>query len=92
MSEVKRERKEIISPEGVEELVEHELGLRVTLTGGGKYRVYMIKSGEDGPHTIGVYDKLEDAMRVAHDSLLIGCALFTNPEKTIKLLLSRDKT
>jgi len=44
--------REIISPEGVEERVLYEVVLRITLTGGGRYRLYAERSKDgDRPET-----------------------------------------
>lgn len=80
---------EIISPEGVEERLVFETGIRITLTGGGKYRVYSI--GSTGTHSHNVYDNWAEAYTYAVKGLgIVSCMLF-DPEGTIAEMLKTGK-
>jgi len=85
MSEQKVSR-EIISPEGVEERVELEITFRMTLTGGGKYRVYMEDNGKVVPNPTIFTDK-ESGEKSIGTAMLIHGGMMLDPEKTIGVIL-----
>lgn len=84
----KKGPREILSPEGVEERVEKEFIFRVTLTGGGKYRVYMIQNGAVSSH--GVYDTLKKAEEAMNRGMFVLGSLFLDPKATIEALFEKE--
>lgn len=87
MSDKATEEREVISPEGVEERLIEEFVFRITLTGGGKYRVY--GPGGKETRTMGVYDTLAEAKKDAGYGMLILGGLIRDPEKTLDILLKK---
>lgn len=79
-------QREIISPEGVEERVISEDIYRITMTGGGKYRIYHSSGGK--LHSIGVLDTREEAEKKLGTGMLMHGGLLVAPKKTMELLLS----
>jgi hypothetical protein len=80
----KLREKEILSPEGVEELIVYEYRFLITLTGGGKYRTYGVNNGKVTPH--GVHETLEAAKReVARAQVFVG-ALELDPKRAIDMM------
>lgn len=78
---------EIMSPEGVEEKIVYKELLWITLTGGGKFRVYALGSG-DRLTSIGVFDDLDKAKEILAQAMMLAAGLMLDPERTIKTLLS----
>lgn len=80
------QEREVISPEGIEERVVHEEAYRITLTGGGKYRVY--HQGGDGKwHSMRSHDSKDEAIKDMGTGMLITGGLHADPKKTLDLLL-----
>lgn len=79
----------VISPEGAEEKMIREVGFRITLTQGGRYRLYSMNTGEDGKmdaQPVALLDTLEGAKK--HSANLMGtmAALEIDPRKTLDAL------
>lgn len=87
MSDKAPEQREVISPEGVEERLVEEFVFRITLTGGGKYRVY--GPGGKADRTMGIYGTLDEAKKDAGYGMPIFGGLIRDPEKTIDILLKK---
>lgn len=84
-----KELREIISPEGVEERVIREAIFRVTMTGGGKFRGYVIQDGKVIPRE--VYDTKEKAFEnIGGDMILMG-GLLSNLKRTVEILMQAMK-
>lgn len=79
------EPREIISPEGVEERVIEEQGVRVTLTGWGKYRVYLTSS--DKVTSVRILDTKEEARKEAGMLLAVVGGFLSDPARMIDALL-----
>lgn len=77
--------REVLSPEGVEERIEIEETFRITLTIGGKFRVYLVHNGK--ADSIGVVDDLKRAKEQMGMAMLVSGGLITDPMKTIDHLL-----
>ncbi len=77
---------DILSPEGVEERVKSEFIARVTMTGGGKYRVYLSPDDSRPPEPIAVHNTLEDAKNQMAEAMILVGSLLRDPQKTIELL------
>lgn len=78
---------EIISPEGVEERLKSHLSFSITLTGGGKYRVYVERNGERSTVAItNTWKEAEEAVTFA----VIGTACFMNyPKAMLETVLQK---
>lgn len=79
------ELNEIISPEGVEERVELEETFRMTMTQGGKFRVYHIREGQT--NSVGIYDTREAARKFLGEGMMVFGAMLADPKKTIQLII-----
>ena len=80
----------VISPEGAEEKLTEETIFRITLTQGGKYRVYMTKDDEKGkPDTssMGLFDTLKAAQDHEAHGMAITGSLVMDRKGTIDALL-----
>ncbi len=76
---------DILSPEGIEERLKREVTLQITLTQGGKYRIYGIINGDR--KTINLCDTYEDAqVRMGEAAILLG-SLLRDPKGTIETLV-----
>lgn len=74
--------REIISPEGLDERVVHEETFRITLTQGGKYRVYHVgNSGKAIP--MGIHEALEPAKKDMGMGMTIVGALEVDAKRTL---------
>ena len=82
--------REVISPEGVEERVEIEEGFRMTLTGGGKYRIYHLHSSGVA-RAMETYDNKEAATKAMGEMMGIFGMLMADPKRTMEALLSGRK-
>ena len=78
---------EVLSPEGVEERVVFEEGFRITLTGGGKHRVYHLQRGKE-PEAMTICDTLEEAKKHLAKMFAIKGMLTIDPKRTIDALFS----
>jgi hypothetical protein len=76
---------EIISPEGVEERLVEEWLFRITLTGGGKYRVYSGSTAK--PLPMDVHETLKLAREDLARGMALHGALVLHPEKILDILL-----
>lgn len=89
------EPREIISPEGVEERLVKELIVRITLTGGGKYRVYMIvESAEKGGldiHPSSIHDTKDAAEKKAGGMMMVFGGMIIDPVNTLRTVLRMPK-
>lgn len=83
-------RKEIISPEGIEEQVVIEQTYRITLTQGGKYRTYLIMLGNI-EESMGTDNTLEEARKHMAMGMTIYAGLILNPKLIIDTLLKELK-
>lgn len=82
----------VMSPEGVEERIEGEITFRTVLTQGGRYRIYVINDGNvKSSHVCKEgQDRKQADKEVGEQMMLLG-ALFSDPERTIKMLLKGSK-
>lgn len=80
--------REIMSEEGVEERVKSETTLRITLTGGGKYRLYFV-DGDERPITVCVVDSLEAATKERAKMMVFTGSMQLNPQRTLDVFLGR---
>ena len=81
--------REILSPEGVKERVEQEFTFRITLTGGGKYRVYHVSDGKTQPmHT---YDTMARAVKDMAAGMVLHGSMLHDPKRTIERVLKSLK-
>ena len=76
---------DILSPEGVEERVKLEMTYLVTLTQGGKYRLYYTKNGERIAG--GVHDTIEGAYEAIGMRMGVIGALLNDPKGTIEMMM-----
>ncbi|MEL7111403.1 MAG: hypothetical protein AAGK93_00515 [Pseudomonadota bacterium] len=84
----KRDENILISPEGVEERIEKTMTFQVTLTQGGKYRLYMNLGDERNPDPK-LYDSMEEAEKGLWGGMMMMGALKTDPEATLKAMLKK---
>lgn len=79
------QHREVLSPEGVEERVMLEAVVRVTLTGGGRYRIY----AGDTEHltTLGVVESEEVAARRAALAMVTWGMFRIDPKAVIESLI-----
>lgn len=85
-------QREIISPEGVEERVEYEITFRLTLTGGGKYRTYIISEDRERHaggevESAGVFATEAEALKRLGSSMIVAGSMIVDPVKTIERLV-----
>lgn len=81
----------IISPEGVEERVELEYTLRITLTAGGKYRIY-VPSGNFGEcEPLQIAETLPEAKVKLGEKMTIVGMMLIDPVGTVNSLLASFK-
>lgn len=83
------EAREVMSPEGVEERVVHDGGFRITLTCGGKYRVYRLENGRAVP--LGLDDSLEGAKKSIAKMAILEGMLVVDPEQCSRMILRAMK-
>ena len=81
---------ELISPEGVEEKVIHKEEYIITLTGGGKYRLYTESTGNKR-QDLGVVDELGKAKENLGQVMMVAAGLILDPEGTIKAIIGGMK-
>lgn len=90
-----KEMREIVSPEGVEERVVKEAVIRITLTGGGRFRVYADTwDGEASRYhdsTVGVFDDQKSAEKAAGEHMILLGGMIARPQETIALLIDAMK-
>lgn len=88
MEATKEATNEILSPEGVEERVVFETGYRITMTGGGKHRIYLL-TNDRPPQPIKVVDTKDQAMKeLGYHSMLMG-AMINDPKAAIEALFQK---
>jgi hypothetical protein len=80
---------EIVSPEGVEEKLLFLQTYSITLTGGGKYRVYFEDKRMGGRVSVGVYDTLPLAREAAGVQMNMQSCLILDPKKVINFLFEQ---
>lgn len=83
----------IISPEGTEERIEQEDIFRITLTQGGKFRLYHIimRGGKRKESAISVHDNKDEAKKSLASGMMIHGGLELDPKNTIAMLLKNLK-
>jgi len=77
---------EVLSPEGVEERLEHELTFRTTMTAGGKFRVYLFHDRKLD-HDFGCFTTRKDAERQVSMNMIMFGNMMYDPKSTIDSLL-----
>ena len=85
---------EIIGPEGIEERLIEEISFRVTMTQGGKFRVYMGTRQKDGSFdwtSKEVCNTKEEAGKSIGLGMIIFGSLRRDPETTINAMLKGFK-
>ncbi len=73
-----RPSNEVLSPEGVEERIEFEIIFRLTLTQGGKVRLYVVEGGET--RSIAVFENKERAMKKLGVLVALKGAMIVDPK------------
>ena len=81
--------REVLSPEGVEERVVHEEGFRVTLTAGGKYRIYMLCDGD--PKPMGIEEDLEAAKKHGAGPTMLRAMMTLDRKKGVETIVEMIK-
>lgn len=74
--------KVLLSPEGLDEKIEAQTTFTVTLTQGGKYRVY------HNDIACSVHDTLEDANGTSYRHMALAANLHLHPQATLDALLA----
>jgi hypothetical protein len=80
---------EILSPEGVEEKLLFEQTYQITLTGGGKYRVYYFDKRMGDRVPTGCYDTLPEAREATGTHMNMQSCLILDPKKVINFLFEQ---
>lgn len=80
-------QREIVSPEGIEERVVNELVGRITLTGGGKYRIYIGISEPEEMRSIAVADTEDEAKKKLGGALMMWGGLLVDPKRALAAIL-----
>lgn len=85
-----KETIEVISPEGVEERLVSEQVYQITLTGGGKYRVYNINNrGKQA--VIGIAETMDKAEMLLSSFLVVFAMMKIDPDAMIDYLMKNFK-
>lgn len=85
MNDTKLRDDEILSPEGVEEKLIERWTFEITLTGGGKYRLYECKDGKDR-HSGHIVGTLKEARKSQARTMIMLGMLVDDPKATIDML------
>lgn len=86
-----KEPVEIVSPEGVEERVLMQYGFRVTLTGGGKYRIYAKGESEKDWRSLEIHSTIEEAKQALGRFVMFTGLLLTDPNEAMKTIVEAIK-
>ena len=75
-----------LSPEGVDEQVKHTVNLFVTLTQGGRYRLYIATSDTNAMPIPAVFDSLAEAVLELGRIAVIHGGMIVNPKMTMDIV------
>lgn len=81
---------EIVSPEGVEERVIEEFVFRITMTGGGKFRLYL-PVGDGRIDATQIYDDEEKAKKEIGGAMMMFGGLLHSPKEVTGMLIKSLK-
>jgi hypothetical protein len=77
---------EYLSPEGVEERIVDQRTYTITLTGGGKFRLYFEEKGERR-HSVNVFETIEEARERLGYLMNMQGAMIIKPQMVISTIL-----